>query len=101
MVARIKYSKPDDKGVCKSLTKLRADKTGSNYIVVMNTVDKTYYIMNPRTYRKYHGGEGINNLHVLKRNIRQHLQTLGVIFKVEVRDRDYGRCEKVEHGDKK
>ena len=101
MISRIKYSKPNEKGVCKSVTGLRSDKNGATYIVYMNIVDKTYYIMNPRTYRKYYGGEGINNLHVLKRNIRQHLQNLGVVFKVEVRDRDYGRCKKGEHSEKK
>ena len=100
MISRIKYTKPDEKGNCVSVTKIRSESTDAFYRVHMNIVDKTYYIENPRTYRKYAGGDGINNLHVLKRNIRQHLEKLGVKFKVEVRNRNYGRCEKGEKNER-
>lgn len=93
MLRRIKYTKPDKDGICESINILSTDK-GSNYKVYLDLNKIKYTIVNLLTYRKYEGGENVNNLHVLKRNVKKHLQKLGVKFGIEIRDRNYGVIRK-------
>lgn len=56
------------------------------YIVYLDTENIEYLIKNTNSRRLYKGGENINNLQVLKRAVKTHLEKLGVKFNKEVRD---------------
>ena len=91
MIQRIRYVKKDKLLVSRDSI---ISKKGSSYIVQINLETMTYLIRNQLSLRKYEGGEGINNLHVLKRNIKKHLEHLGCVFSKEKRNRTFGICEK-------
>ena len=61
-------------------------ETDSMYIVYIDTKYVTYMIRNMTSGREFSGGENINNLHVLKRNVKDKLSKLGVTFDDEIRD---------------
>lgn len=82
---RIRYKETKD-GILKSIKDLKSDTTGATYKVKLDTKECTYIITNINSERTYRGGEGITNLHVLKRNVKKHLEKLGVSFSREIRD---------------
>lgn len=86
MESRIRYKKTNKDGILKSVRDLKSKTTGATYQVKLNTKNCTYSIININSERYYHGGEGINNLHVLKRHIKAHLEKFGVSFSREIRD---------------
>lgn len=88
---RIRYDKKDGQLVSKY--ELYSAK-GSKYLVFINLETMTYLIRNTLSLRKYEGGKGINNLIVLKRNVKKHLALLGVRFDKEKRQRSFGICER-------
>lgn len=92
MVQRIRYVKKD--GQLVSRDSIISSK-GAMYLVFINLDTMTYVIRNQTSLRKYEGGEGVNNLHVLKRNIKKHLEHLGCVFSKEKRKRTFGV---VKHG---
>lgn len=86
---RIRYVKKDGKLVSKNEV---ISKTGSRYVVHIDLETKTYVIRNQVSLRKYEGGQNINNMNVLKRVIKKHLQHLGIEFESERRKRSFGIC---------
>lgn len=91
MKQRIRYIKRDGKIVSKNEI---ISKHGSRYLVFIDKESMTYIIRNVLSFRKYEGGENINNMNVLKRTIKAHLEHLGVEFEKERRNRCFGLCEK-------
>lgn len=87
MKQRVRYIKKDNKLI--STVPLVA-KTGARYMVYIDLETKTYMIRNIQTLRKYEGGEGINNMNVLKGRVKKHLAQLGVQFEKEKRFRTFG-----------
>lgn len=85
MITRIRYEKTNRPGILRSIKFVRA-KCKAVYSIEINTNDCTYRIKNVNSKRIYSGGEKINNLTVLKRNIKSHLSDLGVDFGVEIRN---------------
>lgn len=89
MKQRIRYVKKDGKIVSKNEI---ISKHGSRYIVFIDKENMTYAIRNVLSFRRYEGGENINNMNVLKRTIKAHLERLGVEFEKERRNRTFGIC---------
>ncbi len=89
MKQRIRYIKRDGKIVSKNEI---ISKHGSKYLVYIDKETMTYTIKNVLSFRKYEGGENINNMNVLKRTIKEHLAYLGVEFEKERRNRTFGIC---------
>ena len=89
MSSRIRYVKKDDK-VLKSYRNFTGRETaqteGASYSVEINLETMTYEIRNLTKRTVMNGGEGINNLHVLKRKVKDKLESLGVDFSTEIRD---------------
>jgi len=85
MLTRIRYKKVGEKTL-KSVRTLRSSVTGATYTVTLDLENYTYLIRNLLSYRKYEGGEKVNNLAVLKRNVKKRLKRLGVKFDHEIRD---------------
>ena len=56
------------------------------YIIYLDTKYVTYTIRNMTSMAEFTGGEGVNNLHVLKRHVKERLEKLGVAFDSEIRD---------------
>lgn len=90
--SRIRYQKKDGKLV--SIEPITSKRTGAKYQVFIDPETMTYVIRNLLTMKKYEGGEGINNMNVLKNKVKKHLQALGCEFDKERRNRLFGRCEK-------
>lgn len=88
---RIRYEKKGTQLVSKHEV---VSARGTKYLVYLNLDTMTYLIRNSTSLRKYEGGEGINNLIVLKRKVKQHLAHLGVYFDKERRNRTFGICSK-------
>lgn len=86
---RIRYIEKDGKLISGEII----SKHNAKYIVVIDLSTMTYLIRNTLSLRKYCGGEGINNLHVLKRKVKKHLEHLGCEFSSEKRFRSFGLCE--------
>ena len=84
--ARIRYKKTNKDGILKSIKDLKSNSTGATYRIKLDVDDCTYIITNINSERTYKGGEGVNNLHVLKRNVKRRLEKLGVLFGKEIRD---------------
>jgi hypothetical protein len=84
--SRIRYKKTNRDGILYSIRDLVSKSTGAKYRVKIDTKDCTYSIINVNSERYYHGGEGISNLHVLKRHIKKHLEHFGISFGKEIRD---------------
>lgn len=83
---RIRYRETKRDGILRSIKDIRSDATNAVYRVYLDTNDMTYTIQNVGSGRKYTGGEKITNLHVLKRNVKKRLKSLGVAFNREIRD---------------
>jgi hypothetical protein len=91
MKQRIRYIKKDGNIVSKNEI---VSKHGSRYSVTIDLATMTYTIKNLVSFRRYEGGENINNMNVLKRTIKAHLSHLGVLFETEKRNRVFGLCPK-------
>ena len=100
MTTRIRYEKTDKEHILVSTRNFHSKTTDAMYIVRLDLDNKTYEIRNMTSLRKYCGGEGINNLHVLKRRAKQRLAKLGVDFGDEIRDNS-SRVKGVNCGYKK
>lgn len=94
MNKRIRYNKADENGVCESKHIYTSKRTGAQYKIFINVVEKTYKIRNINTQHIYTGGENINNLNVLKRSVKKRLEGMGVEFSTEKRMRTFGVCPK-------
>lgn len=95
MQTRIRYIETSDKGVFKSARRIRSDKTQALYTIELNSNEMIFKIRNiGNGHIVKKGGEKINNLHVLKRKVKRALKELGVKFDLEIRNRNYGICEK-------
>jgi len=92
---RIKYIdhkyKENHKISTKSYT---SQRNGAKYRTVLNLDDMQYYIRNERTKEYIYKSKNYTNLNVLKRTARAKLESLGVILKREIRDRQFGKCPK-------
>ena len=86
MKQRIKYMKTEKDGILKSHQFYKSESTGATYVVELDTNEATYRITNVNNRRVYRGGDGIKNLHVLKRKAKKRLEELGVSFSSETRD---------------
>lgn len=86
MEARIRYKKTKKEHILKSIRDLTSATTGAKYRIKIDTKECTYIITNINSERTYRGGEKVNNLHVLKRHIKKHLEKFGVSFEKEIRD---------------
>ena len=85
---RIRYQTTSEEGILISVRKLYSETNGQTYAVVLDTNECTYTIKNlskQSILSNYKGGENINNLTVLKRKIKTHLEQLGVLFDSEIR----------------
>ena len=88
---RIRYVEKDNKLI--SISDIVSEK-GSKYSVTIDLENCTYRIKNLLSHRGYEGGQDINNMNVLKRTIKKHLQHLGIKFEKEVRQRSFGLCSR-------
>ena len=89
MATRIRYEKFEDpRGQFDqiSVRNFHSSRTDAMYIVYLDTKQVTYVVKNMLSGRKYDGGQDINNLHVLKRHVKERLEKLGVEFDSEIRD---------------
>lgn len=93
MSKRIRYQKSSD-NVLSSIRTFISDKTGAEYRVFIHLDKVEYIIQNIKDQRNYYGGENVNNMNVLKRNIKKRLEGMGVSFDTEYRERTFGLCEK-------
>src|SRR5690554_1563860 len=89
---RIRYAKKDNKLI--SIEPIISQRTGARYQVFIDLETKTYVIRNLISMKKYEGGEGINNLNVLKAKVKKHLVALGCEFSREKRNRIFGKVPK-------
>ena len=89
---RIRYVKKENKLV--SLKEVVSQRTGAKYRVYIDLDSMTYMLRNSQTLRKYEGGTNINNLNVLKRTVKKHLEQLGCKFGKENRNRTFGLVPK-------
>lgn len=94
MAQRIRYKKTKEDGVVVSTKTYTSARTGAQYKVYLNLNDVTYKIKNVNSENVYRGGENINNLNVLKRNVKARLESMGVQFEEEDRLRTFGLCPK-------
>jgi hypothetical protein len=70
----------------QSVRDIKSESTDAKYQIQLDTVACEYTIKNLNSGRKYTGGEGVNNIHVLKRHVKTRLEKLGVSFSKEIRD---------------
>lgn len=82
---RIRYKKTARKGVLESVRNIHSQKTDHMFIVYLHVDECRYVIKNIITKKTYHGGDNVNNIAVLKRNIKSRLEKLGVKFAIEIR----------------
>ena len=94
MAQRIRYKETKEPGVVVSTKTYTSARTGAQYKVYLNLNDVTYKIKNVNSENVYRGGENINNLNVLKRNVKARLESMGVQFEGEERWRSFGLCPK-------
>lgn len=88
MAKRIAYSTQKD-GTKKSKNYF-SERYNTYYYVVLDETNKKFRIVNVNQKRTVAEDKGnINNINVLKRNAKQALEKLGVVFSTELRDRDY------------
>lgn len=86
--SRIRYRKEGNKLI--SIEPIVSQKNEARYQVWIDLETKTYIIRNMLTMKKFEGGEGINNLNVLKQKVKKHLKALGCQFDDERRNRTFG-----------
>lgn len=91
MKQRIRYIKKDNQLISKNEV---ISKQGYRYMIYIDLENRTYTIRNMVSARRYEGGENINNMNVLKRTIKAHLEHLGCEFEKESRLRTFGICPK-------
>lgn len=95
MSARIRYIETDVENVLISNRVFVSQSTGARYSVILDLNNFTFRIRNENSKTNtVIGGENINNLNVLKRTAKKHLERLGVSFSSESRMRTFGRCQK-------
>jgi len=95
MSARIRYAPTDREGEYESIKIFVSSSTGARYKVFINVVNFSYRIRNEHNKLNIIKKEkGINNLNVLKRAAKRDLESLGVRFNDESRNRTFGLCEK-------
>ena len=85
--ARIRYQKTHETGILKSVKSVMSSSTDAKYNIFLNTNDCTYTIRNINSGRNYTGGEGVSNLHVLKRHVKTRLTKLGVAINKEIQEK--------------
>jgi hypothetical protein len=81
----MKRLKFDEKGISVYVIKSRT--TGAEYEVVVDRENISYKIRNINSGRVYLGKNNWTNIKVLQRNLRQHLQDLGIFFEKEEQQR--------------
>jgi hypothetical protein len=91
MRQRIRYIKKENELISKHEI---ISTRGSRYMIYIDLVNRNYIIRNMVSNRNYEGGENINNMNVLKRTIKAHLEHLGCEFEKESRFRTFGKCLK-------
>lgn len=91
MKQRIRYIKKDNQLISKNEV---ISKQGYRYMIYIDLENRTYTIRNMVSARRYEGGENINNMNVLKRTIKAHLEHLGCEFEKEKRWRTFGLVPK-------
>ncbi len=94
---RISYEPhPKKPGVLKSAHTIISARTGASYEVHLDEVNKKYWIKNINSESLINMPEEskITNRNVLLRTIKKHLRKLGVVFKTELRNRNFGLCPK-------
>lgn len=89
---RIRYKRQGNFLV--SVSDIISEKHGAKYSIIIDIETKNYVIKNVLSLRKYEGGQNINNMNVLKRTIKKHLEALGCVFDGEKRKRTFGKCPK-------
>jgi hypothetical protein len=94
MSSRISYTDPDENGICYSVREFTSKKSGAIYTVKLDIKNKKYTIIHKESRHYYAGPDNINNLNVLKRNVKKRLINMGVDFEPERRDRTFGLCKK-------
>lgn len=93
MSYRIRYRDLPDN--IKESNQVVSSSTKATYKVRLNLNDMSYVIKNVYSQHLIHSDcSKINNLNVLKRNARKHLERLGVKLTREIRNRSFGICEK-------
>lgn len=94
---RISYTDhPKKPGMMKSSHTLVSARTGAEYEIHVDFSSMKYWIknINNETLSPMPEEKKISNRNVLLRNIKKHLQKLGVRFEKELRNRSFGVCEK-------
>lgn len=94
MAQRIRYKQTKEENIVISNKTFTSVTTGAQYKVLLDLENITYKIKNINSENCYYGGDNINNLNVLKRNVKSRLERMGVNFEDEVRDRTFGICPK-------
>ena len=90
---RISYKKTNDPSI--KVSKHLINKNGVAYYVKLNIDTVSYEILHVKTRKTVRkAGANINNMNVLKRNIKKDLIELGIPLKTEIRDRTFGICKK-------
>ncbi len=92
---RIRYIKYDHRPGCKiTLRAFTSSSTGARYRIILNEEEMEYYIRNERTKVFTKKSRKHKNMNVMKREAREDLESLGVKFKRESRDRSFGVAPK-------
>lgn len=86
MDQRIRYTKTNEENIIVSKKNLQNITNDAIYSVKLDLKECKFYIKNVNSGRVYDGGDGITNLHVLKRKAKERLMSLGVSFEKEIRD---------------
>lgn len=93
MQSRIRYEYSKElPGV--GVSKQRFVIDSKHHIVLIHTNEMYFEVQDLEGTVVFKGGDGITNLHVLKRHVKRALMRLGCVFKTEERDRDYGLVKK-------
>jgi hypothetical protein len=95
MSTRIRYIETKVKGVFVGTRKIRSQKTNALYSIELDLNEMDFKIRNMGNgHIVKRGTKNVKNIHVLKRNVKKALKQLGVKFDLEIRNRNYGICEK-------
>lgn len=88
---RIRYIDYDYRPGCKiSLRKFTSSKNGASYRVIINEEEMEYYVRNERSKEFVKKSRKHKNMNILKKEAREDLESLGVEFKRESRNRTFG-----------
>jgi hypothetical protein len=95
MASRIRYiPHPTRDNVVESTQIFTSSRTGAEYLVRLDFNTMQYEVKNINSEVIYRPKKSVNNMNVLKRNAKKKLESLGVEFNSEDRNRTFGRCEK-------